>query len=92
MNNFSWKDTYVAEQIRETRLAEAEEARMLQIQEPHNSNGSRMTKVMIALGAFIERTGCRLQSKYQRILAQKEAAAMGAHMIMLSDSASQNNC
>ncbi len=92
MNNLTWKDTYVAEQIRTERLAEAEEIRMLQSHGPRRSSSSRMAKWMIAIGALIEGLGCRLQSKYQRILRQQELAAQSGRMIILGESASQHNC
>ena len=92
MNNFTWKDTYVAEQIRADRLAEAEEYRLLQSHDAIEVKGSRTSRWMIAFGAAIERIGCRLQSKYQRILRQQESAALGARMIILGESASHRNC
>ena len=92
MNNFTWKDTYVAEQIRADRLLEAEQIRLLQSHESINVKGSRTSKWMIAFGAMIERLGCRLQSKYQRILRQQESAALGARMIILGESASHRKC
>ncbi len=91
MTNFTWKDVYVAEEIRNQRLAEAEFERALQFQHADRESG-RMAKWMIALGAKIEQWGCRLQSKYQRVLSKQEAAALGSGMIMLRESGSHRNC
>lgn len=91
MTNFTWKDAYVAEEIRNQRLAEAEFERELQFQNDDGDNG-RMAKWMIVLGEKLEEWGCRLQSKYQRVLRKQEAAALGTGMIILGESASHRNC
>jgi hypothetical protein len=55
MTNFTWKDAYVAEEIRNQRLAEAAYERELRFLQIGEAESGRLILTMIALGVKIEK-------------------------------------
>ena len=83
--NRSWLDVYAARQRFEELTLEAETHRMWTAQQAQKP--TLVARSLYALGARLELWGCRLQSRYRRVVHKPSANAY-----FLGETASIKNC
>lgn len=92
MLTYTWKDNYVAEERRADALARAAAHRDLRAIQAKKGQGTGLAAWMVALGAGMQVWGCRLQARYERVLRQQQASAMGTQLSLVGDASLQRNC
>ena len=92
MLTYTWKDNYVAEERRADDLARAAAHRELRAIQAKNGQGTGLAAWMVALGAGMQVWGCHLQARYERVLRQQQASAMGTQLSLIGESSVQRNC
>jgi hypothetical protein len=74
----SWRDVIDQEVRREELMRQAQQWRMVEMARAGRPTWSaRLAALMIRLGAWMERTGCRLQSRFAEIEASHVINAPG---------------
>jgi hypothetical protein len=92
MLNHTWKDSYIALEQRQDELARAELRRELHAIQLLEQKNSGLANLMVTLGGTLQVWGCRIQARYERVLRQQQASAMGASFQLLGDGSIQHNC
>jgi len=92
MLNSTWKDQYVAQEIRADQMERAELERELRSIQISDGQMGAIASLMVTFAKSMQVWGCRLQSRYERVLHKQQASAMGANLNLLGGSSIQRNC
>ena len=92
MISITQKDVYIAEQRHMDLVAAVETERLRSKASRGRATMEITASWMIALGNKMETWGCRLQSKYQRVLEVQQNATLTGAKYFLGETAKARNC